>query len=264
MPEHWDFYLTRLGDHPASVFGNFGLAAEIPRPARPWLLRVQVEMKSPDEHGLSSRDEAEALYEMEDALVPAVTSQCDAELVGRITIQGRREFYFYAANPDPLDLAAGGALAPLGYAYDADAKDDADWGFYANVIYPSEWDWQVMGNRSVLQSLEQSGDDLTQPRRIHHYVHFPTEAARTAFAAAARPLGFGTRAIPRRDDKPDDPRPFPLHVHRIDPVDQPALDDVVYELFSLAKPHDGEYAGWETQVVKPGETPREDAPPEED
>ena len=52
----------------------------------------------------------------------------------------------------------------------------------------------------------------------------------------------------RQSDKPNDPRPFGLHLHRVDAVTPDAIDNVCHELFVLAMEHNGEYDGWEASA----------------
>jgi hypothetical protein len=190
MPEQWDFYMMRVDNKPASVFGNFGLAGEAPKQDKPWLLLVFVQLKFPNDDGLTTKEEADDLWKLEDALVSAVQQQLDAEFVGRITTDSRRDFFFYAPREQSLDVVVAGALAPLGYSFDSDARRDPDWRFYFDTLYPSPVDWNVILNRRVIKNLIDNGDDLSQPRRVHHYVFFTSPDDRSRFIAAAARRGF--------------------------------------------------------------------------
>jgi len=157
MPEQWDFYMTRIGEKPASVFGNFGLPGEAPKKDKPTLLQIYVHMKSPRDDGLSSKEEADDLWKLEDALVPVIQEQLAAELVARVTTDGRRDFFFYAPGDQLLDVTVAAALVPLDYSFDTDTRPDPDWRFYFDVIYPSEVDWNVMLNRCVAECANSNG-----------------------------------------------------------------------------------------------------------
>jgi hypothetical protein len=267
MPENWNYYLCRVNDRPASVFLDLAAGREGPREARPWLAWVWLRMQHPRDDGLSDRDEAEVLWKLEDAVVAGVTRTLDAQHVGRITSAGRREIYFYTAGPDPAPAVRDAAARALeacaaGYDYQANAKRDPAWSHYFDVMHPNPWEMHLIRNRGVLEALASHGDDLSVPRRVHHWIYFPTPAHRDAFAAVARERGFGTL---RLDPCPEGTEiAFGLQAHRVDGVSQKAIDSVCHELFTLAQEHDGNYDGWETQVVKPGQTPTEDAPPPDD
>src|SRR5258708_2933562 len=100
MPEDWDVYLGPVDDQPASIFVDLSLLNAAPDANRPWLLRVAVQLQRPGEDGLGSQAESEALYEIEDRLFAGVAQSLRARYVGRITTQGRREFFYYAGSAD--------------------------------------------------------------------------------------------------------------------------------------------------------------------
>jgi regulator of RNase E activity RraB len=258
MPDSWDFYFTRVNDKPASIFGNFGLKDEVPRESLPWLLVVTIHMKSPREDGSFTAEEGDVFWKIEDAIVPAVTERLGAELVGRITTDGRREFYFYSAEQFGFEQAVGQAMVPFGYEFDTDTREDRGWSFYFDVVYPTAWDLHTMSNRQVLKALTDRGDDLSEPRGIHHWIYFESADDREGFAKAAGKIGFLAREL--KSDKSGEARPWGIHAYRVDSVRPNDIDAVCYELFTLAEQHHGDYDGWETQVVKPGQKPTYDAP----
>jgi Family of unknown function (DUF695) len=87
----WEFYFCNVNGVLSSIMVNLG-ANRDPRMAdKPWLLWVWVHMRFPREDGLSSDTEAPRLYQIEDTLTGSL-SESRAELLGRITGNGRREF----------------------------------------------------------------------------------------------------------------------------------------------------------------------------
>src|SRR5262245_35159471 len=95
MSDSWDFYFANVNDVIASLFVDLGIRDSVPDSDRPWLLWTWVYFRQPRDDGLSSSEEAPVLNEIEDALTKKVQETTEAELVGRITTAGRREFYFY-------------------------------------------------------------------------------------------------------------------------------------------------------------------------
>jgi regulator of RNase E activity RraB len=114
-------------------------------------------------------------------------------------------------------------------------------------------------NRGVLENLKRGGDDLSKPRRVFHWLYFATETDRERCAAAARERGFGTSMLPTAE-KPDNKFPLGLQLHRIDSVVPREIDALTLALYDLAQDHSGNYDGWETQIVKAGAEPADDAP----
>ncbi len=48
-----------------------------------------------------------------------------------------------------------------------------------------------------------------------------------------------------------EPRVYGLQIRRRDRVDQESIDNAVLEILRFAKAVDGEYDGWETELVRP-------------
>ena len=246
MGDRWDFYLCKLNDLAASIYLNLALAETAPDKEKPNLLWLWVEMKWPSDDGLSSNSEFDTLCEIEDQITEAVKSRFDAAYCGRITTDGRREFYFYAASPLRLEQAVEEALAKFkGYEFECGSKPDPEWKQYFDVLYPSEETRQCMENRRVLHVLEKNGDTLQRPRDVWHWIYFRTDAARKEFLVAAIPLQYRLQS---ESDNEDKPLPKEICIVRFQSVKQNEIDDAVTELFRLAKAHGGEYDGWETQM----------------
>src|SRR5205085_2861139 len=99
LAEDWDSYICNVNDVLASIFVNLALHRVAPDPKRPYVLWVWVKMLHPRPDGLSSNEEAETLWKLDDDLGEAVQREIGAERVGTITTDNRREFYFYGPNP---------------------------------------------------------------------------------------------------------------------------------------------------------------------
>ena len=172
---------------------------------------------------------------------------------------GRRDFIFYGPSRTGFAAAVSNAMAPFNFEFDTLEQADPGWTFYFDALYPNQWHRQAIMNRDVLENLRRGGDDLSKPRRIFHWLYFSTASDRDNCAEAARRKGFGTQILPTTK-KADARYPLGLQVHRIDAVVPPAINDLCFELFTLAQQSYGEYDGWETQIVKPGREPIDDAP----
>ena len=94
MTENWKPYLCNVNSKLAAIFVNLGRREAVPIASKPWLLWTWVYLQSPRADGLSDSQEAPTLYKIEDALDSRVSRACQAIPCGRITTEGRREFYF--------------------------------------------------------------------------------------------------------------------------------------------------------------------------
>lgn len=246
MAENWDSYFCSVNDVLASIFLNLELHKTAPDRRNPNLLWVWVYLKSPRENGLPSNAEFDALSAIEDQLTQIMTRRFDAIFCGRITTDGRREFYYYAPRSGQLEHAVEEALAQFkGYEFDCGSKPDPNWTQYLDVLYPSEESRQRMENRKVLDVLEQKGDTLERPRDVWHWIYFRTDSDREQFLAAVTPLEYRLQSKPERKHER---YPKGICIVRFQSVRPDEIDDAVIELFRLAKTHSGDYDGWETQV----------------
>jgi uncharacterized protein (TIGR01619 family) len=246
MTENWKPYLCNVNGQLASIFVNLGLREAVPIASKPWLLWTWVYLQSPRPDGLSDSAEAPTLFKIEDALDSSLARNCRAISSGRITTEGRREFYFYGETRDGFGEAVATALAGFeGYKFDLGEQEDPLWEQYLDVLYPSPEDLERIKNRDLLDVLVEKGDVLTTAREVQHWMYFRSEQSRSSFREAASTAGF--KIVSESHAKGE--RPFGISVSRTQPVDQELIDATVIELLGLTQRFEGEYDGWETPIV---------------
>jgi hypothetical protein len=250
MSDDWDFYFGKVNDAVSSIFVDLGIRPDAPNEKRPWLLWVWVDMKSPKPDGLSSGAEAPTLHEIGEALDSMISPVCGAQLVGRITGSKRREFYFYGEEPGELAAAVERALKRFeGYKYESGSTFQPEWEQYLELLYPSESNLQRMFNRRVLQTLAGSGDVHEVPRKVDHWLEFPSAESRAACRATLEAIDFGIEDE-FASEEPGEAMPHSLVVSRVDSVDTHTINGITIELARLADEHGGRYEGWECPVTK--------------
>ncbi|HJU12236.1 MAG TPA: DUF695 domain-containing protein [Candidatus Binataceae bacterium] len=260
----WDFYLCSVNGVLSSIMVNLGANRRAPVAEKPWLLWVWVQMRSPRDDGLSSDAEAPNLYQIEDTLRESL-SESGAELLGRITGDNRREFYFYSHKSGSLDVAVDQARRAFpDYLFECGTRHDQGWRQYRNVLYPSDADMQRIQNRRVINQLEEHGDDHSIPRPVDHAVYFRNPSDRRAFASAAIAAGFTVQSESDHETEEISRRYF-LNLVRTDPATLEHIDKVVLQLVELAKryeqprsaavidecpmhPQRADYDGWGCEV----------------
>lgn len=253
MSDDWDFYFARVNDAVSSIFVDLGVRADVPIEKRPWLLWTHVAMRAPKPDGLSSNEEAPKLHEIGDALSAQISAACDAQFVGRITGSNRREFYFYAAEPGELEAAAARAMQGFAdYQFETGSAFQPEWDQYLNLLYPSENNLQRMFNRRVLEVLAGKGDVHEVPRKVDHWLEFPTDDARSACRDTLTAIEFALEHE-YLSEEPDDELPHSLVVSRVDSIDSHTINGITLELARLADQHGGRYDGWECPVTTAGE-----------
>jgi regulator of RNase E activity RraB len=125
-------------------------------------------------------------------------------------------------------------------------KYEPDWNQYRNVLYPSDESMERIKNRDVLEVLEEHGDTLEPVRDVHHWIYFKTSDDRKLFAEDVLQLGY------RVEDQAEDWKhesPYSIQITRDQSVTPGKIDDAVLQLFRLAKELNGQYDGWEAQVI---------------
>jgi hypothetical protein len=106
-----------------------------------------------------------------------------------------------------------------------------------------------MMNRRVLDELAQQGDVHEQPRKVDHWLEFPTTQARAAARSTLEAIEFATEGEYEADE-PEAALPHSLVVSRVDTVDTHTINGITIELARLAGEHGGSYDGWECPVTK--------------
>src|SRR5580692_10020771 len=110
MSEEWNFYFCKVNDELASIALDLGLRKQVPDLSKPELLWIWVYFKSPRPDGLSSSSEFDTLVAIERQLTESLAQNSHALLCGRITTDGRREFYYYGTHSAEFESAVAGAL----------------------------------------------------------------------------------------------------------------------------------------------------------
>lgn len=246
MAEQWRPYFCNVNGKLASILLDLELINSAPIDSKPCLLWAWVYMRTPRPDGLSESEEAPSLYKIEDALNAVFAQEFAAILCGRITTQGRREFYFYGERATGLEARVKKTMGDFdGYRCDVGNESDPSWNQYRNVLFPSDDDLQRIGNLDVLDALEKEGDVHSIPREVCHWAFFDSKASRSAFRDAAVQEGF--TVISEYDCEPG-PR-FKIELARTQSVLQAEIDWTTIQLLQLAQSFGGKYDGWEAQVI---------------
>jgi regulator of RNase E activity RraB len=245
MTDSWDFYALRVDGEPASIFVDLGIRPHAPLSSHPHMAYVRLHMNRPRPDGLSSKEEFDALIDIEKAIEANLCSD-EVGYVGRSTSGGYRDFYFYAVTASDWQRRVDGTLSEFKhYKYETGTREDADWSTYLNFLLPGKLDRQRIENRRVCEALERHGDNLTVEREIDHWCYFQSAEAVQAFMAEVSVQGFRVRNRPVGDEGA---LRFGVQIWRVDTPSYSNIDDVTLPLFEAASRHEGQYDGWECPV----------------
>jgi len=96
--EEFDFYFTNVDGKLSSIYVDLGLKRLVPVADKPNVVWVSMKMNSPRDDGLSSGEESNQLWGIEDKIVKELTSTGYSVYVGRLTSDGHRDLYFYVSD----------------------------------------------------------------------------------------------------------------------------------------------------------------------
>jgi uncharacterized protein (TIGR01619 family) len=243
--ENFEFFIRIENDFKQFIVVDTGLDKIAPINAKPNILKISFQMNNVDEEGLSSSEEELKIFgEIEDKLIETLTK--NEVFVGRITSNGLRDFYFYTKD-NKIQTTLDEALKKYNqFKYTLNFEVDEKWNKYYKLLYPSDEEFQKIGNRSVLDNLEEGGDNLTLEREVFHWIYFKTEKDRENYLVETKKLGFTVVS----KEKIKDEFPYQLQIKRIDKVDEESVNNYVIQLWKLAPKYSGNYDGWETSIEK--------------
>ncbi len=131
--------------------------------------------------------------------------------------------------------------------YKINKKEDSEWSYYFDFLYPNPEQMHWIQNRKVVDSLRSNGDSLQKPRRVDHWAYFNSEETQTDFTNTVQQLGF---LIEEAKCEFENSSPYCVHFYRKDSVELSRIHDTVMSLVELSEQNKGLYDGWETLVVK--------------
>ena len=245
--DRWDFYPCTVDDAPASIFVNFWFERRAPLDGADTLCWILIQMLDAGDHGMGSRDGAQQLGPIEDAIVEQLKREGIFN-VGRLRNHGRWQLTFYGPldAEDAFRVVAEKRVA--GRAFEVGSKLDPNWSYYHDFLLPNAERRRWIADHHVIEALEREGDPLTKRRRVDHWIYFPLAEQRDRFIAACKNGGFEMQDGPAPAG-PADP-PFCAMIYREESVQLEDIHAVVMSLHRLAEQHGGEYDGWETSVER--------------
>ncbi len=248
--EEWASYFSLVNDAHSSIFVDLGLKQLAPVKKFGTVLWVWLYFQNPRPDGLSSREESETLYKIEDALIARIINEYDAIFAGRITTQGRREFYFYSKKSVNFEASVEDVMNQFQkYVFETGIHQDQLWEHYLGLLFPSPEQHQLILDYRVLEHLEKEGDSLEEERPVQHWSYFRSTGERQSFVDEIEQGGF-TIIKEHFTDNNELPHRYGVSYKRVDAVSYKDISKLTLPLFRLCNEHNGIYDGWETEVVK--------------
>ncbi|MEJ8802652.1 DUF695 domain-containing protein [Pontibacter sp. H249] len=244
----WDVYFCYLEDTPAFISVDLGLYDLAPLPDKPHLIEVVVGLLTTNEDGFPDNEEWTKLEEIEDVLVNSFEQKLEAVFVGKTLNSGRRGLYFYSGDTLLVEQMVDELREQFPeYTFEHQLTEDPNWEVFFEYLYPDEESLLRIHNNKILQLLEEQGDQPFVPRKITYTLYFRTAEDRAAAKYEITNSGF---EVEEEIESEEYELPFSLVLSNQSKADEETIYLTTEMLMQLAIKHDGEFDGWETQIVQ--------------
>lgn len=242
----WAFYFSNVDDKYSSISTDLGLIKIAPIQTQPFIIYISIQMNNPRKDGLSSNQEANSLWEIEDKIVQNLKNQnLEFTSVGRLTSDGYRDLYFFGADKLIIEKTLSESMVKFSeYKFDIGSKEDKEWKSYLEFLYPLPIQMQSIQNFRVVESIQNGGDDLSKEREVFHWIYFKDPKNLDEFEKFTISQGFKTLNKEKSESE------YVIQISRIDKVGFNDVDEYILGLWEKAIEYEGEYDGWETSIEK--------------
>ncbi|MGL1887961.1 MAG: DUF695 domain-containing protein [Reichenbachiella sp.] len=247
--EDWQNYIATYDQNkPGSVTLRMDLINSAPLSEYEYVLVTGVNFETINEDGFPDSDQTfSILHKLEDEVLNLVSESANSLLVGSFMYNSQRLQYFYLS--DTVDIrnqlnSYYNTKSKKGYI---NIKEDQEWNYYREFLYPNQETLNYMGDESVVRNLMEAGDDLSTSRRVDHWIYFKDKSSMKMFEQEVSKDKFIVESS-EKNEKTE--LPFELNIWRIDKVDLGSIYPITNKLRLLANKMNAEYDGWETVVVK--------------
>lgn len=247
---NWISYFSNVDDKLSSIATDLNLITVAPIEGQENVVYLSIKMLNPREDGLSSNEEADKLWDIEDKIIAAFDkNKLNYTFAGRLTSNGFRDLYFFGEDTILMEKQVSSTMTAYpSYEFDFGHKPDKEWSGYFDFLYPNPRQMQIIQNRQVLDQLIKGGDDLTKERDVFHWIYFKSQKELEEFEDFTKSLGFKT--ITKEKTEQSNDYGFVISVSRSDKVGFDDIDTYTLELWQKAVDLNGDYDGWETSIEK--------------
>lgn len=250
MQEYWELYMKPIEGKPASILFNAGISMEMEelKQTYPIIAFVKVKLKTPNERGMLSREEEHEIGYLEDKLEASLIKFRIGKYVGRVISDGYVTFLYYLQFTYNWQDFLAFALEEFGsYEISSGYRDDPEWGYYQNLLYPTAKEWQIIHNHKVCDMMRKEQDNLEIPRAIEHTLYFTENdmLQKEALISELKKNGFMIQ-----NEIENDQGITGLRFYRIDKPFYHDIDALTLYLIDLLERYGASYDGWETSIVK--------------
>jgi uncharacterized protein (TIGR01619 family) len=246
--ENWDYYYCLVDNKPAVISVDLNLVDIVPDSSLPYLFYVSVKVKKPSEEGFPMPAELVEHCQVEDSIIECLMPNREAVFCGRVTTSGSRDLIFYVSNIERAEMLTKVAMMHWDFKYDCGSKDDSEWDFYIDFLFPNERELNAIYNHRYLAELRKLGDQNHEERPVTHTLYFPDETHRDTFIMKAIDEYYQVEKIELQPSEAK--HKWKTIISRTDSVDLPIINIQTLHLLDLANQNNGMYEGWVTTPVR--------------
>ncbi|MFN5944045.1 MAG: DUF695 domain-containing protein [Phycisphaerae bacterium] len=242
--EAWQPFERVIDDKPYLALARTDWTQDGPDRTKPIALIVTITFTA-RENGLPTPEVFEHVKQADEAATHAIERTCKAVCVGTLMGGGQRRLYFYAAADSGANEAIAKITAP-GVKLSVDTHEDPAWERVVEDVWPTPEEMRWNADKSVIDQLEDAGDDMTSPRPIEHLAVFPSKDAAANFVQWLREEGFELMDGPAKHDGE-----WHVEFSQVSSLDLDEIFDQTSAASQAAEERGGEYDGWQCRVIKP-------------
>jgi hypothetical protein len=245
--EHWDTYMSILGDKPASVLVDMALQPTAPNKLYPYLVITGPRTENCNAQKLPATEEIPLLEEMLDATSIFLSGVTAKTLAGTLTYNCERLNYYYVKDTMGIRSAIN-RLYERSYKnhhYTVKIKHEPEWKTYRTFLYPDEQTQLWMENNRKISEMRQAGDSLTKERNINFTLYLPSEATRDSIMLFASKEQLTSAKLPMSMSG----SLYGIILSKYGPVKMDIINTLSAKIIAEAKKYKGYYyKGWSADI----------------
>lgn len=242
--EAWQPFERVIDDKPYLALARTDWTQDGPDRSKPVVVVVTLSFTVRD-NGLPTPEVFAHVKQADDAVTQAIERTCKAVCVGTLMGGGQRRLYFYAPAETGAQAAVANVTAP-GVTISVQTQKDPAWERVVEEVWPTPEEMRWNADKSVIDQLEEAGDDMTSARPIEHLAVFPSKDAAANFVQWLREEGFELMDGPSKHDGQ-----WHVEFSQVSSLDLDEIFDQTSAASQSAEEHGGEYDGWQCRVIKP-------------
>lgn len=248
--EHWETYLASYENgKPGSSTVRMDLIDKAPVVDYNYVLVTGVTYESGREDGLPKGDVTfKLLHKIDDTLQAFLNKEMECILVGSFTHNFERLNYFYLKTDQGIKEKVEAFYKEYypDKTYYLNIKEDKNWEYYTQFLYPNEKTQNYMEDVRLINELKEAGDDITKERRVDHWMYFRNKEDLDRFTEDIIKLNFKVEFSGRKGVAKF---PYSLQFYKYNKADIDTINPITSSLQEMAKNYNAKYDGWETIIT---------------